>query len=105
MEYAFSDKAVQAAIEAIRDIDETASRGFWKWDQTFEGRQDRIVDIFMDSLPIVTADDVTNEAMMGGKIRRCLKKPYETHAVMREYLAPFFRSIEDLVNKAEEVAS
>lgn len=104
MEYEFSDEAVKAAIEAIRDIDETASRGIWSWDQTFEGRQDRIVDIFMDSLPIVTADDVTNEAMMGGKIRRCLKKPYETHAVMREYMAPFFRSLEPLVNKMEVAA-
>lgn len=105
MEVEFSDEAIKAAVEAIRDIDETASRGFWKWDQTFEGRQDRIVQIFIHSLPTVTADDVSNEALWGGKIKQCLGKPYALDALLRRHLAPFFRSIEDLVNKSEEVAA
>jgi|SRR5690625_981610 len=104
MEYEFSDKAIKAAIEAIRDIDETASRGIWRWDQTFEGRQDRIVQIFMRSLPTVTADDVLNDAFIGGRIKHCLGKAYAHDVVMREYLAPFFRSLEPLVNKMEVAA-
>ena len=102
MTFEYPELAVRVAIDTIRETCELQPQP-WRWDRTHEGRQITILRAFMSELSDVERWDVWCEVFP--KHTHLLHEdPYALELFMAKRMAPFFRSLEPLVNKMEVAA-